>query len=542
MIRKYLNYLLFIGVVMVVVAMAVQHSRTVHRLVSEMGSSDIKIKSAAAMELIRTEQFSDSITGEPVPTRLHAAEALEALGLDASVVPDKSIKDAPDFRASAVSQAIGLLKDTDTRVRDRAVITLQKIGNATTANLKKLVLGIGDGDNSVRRGVRAAFTDLQHGVGPGPGVVEAIIDRMKADGATRGPGGDVLGSKLFTSQGGSDRSIPLLVDILSAKDAKGYKSDEGNRSGAADALGKVGDPRAIEPLLTAMHTDTPQIRRVSIGALALIADAGCEAALEEALANIEDDKQARSQAASGLGKVGSAKALAALAVGLDDRDQDIRAACSAALARAAHAEAQNATRADVMEVLTRALTSQSSSQQLGAASALQTALAGTSREDVAAQKAAAVLTAVLTNRAAATELRAAAASALGFAGNRAAVARLIVALSDASSEVGLAAREALAGIGADAAVPLTAALNGGDVTALYASQSLAKIGEPALPALQKTAHNSANPVGQRWTAVALGGIGISSATDLLQTLAQDANKEVAQAAHEQLIRLGQISE
>ena len=541
MIRKYLNYLLFIGVVGFVTAMAVQHSRTVHRLVSEMGSPSIAVKSAAALELVRTEQFSDSITGEPLETRLHAAEALEALGLDTSVVPDQTQKGAPDYRASAVSQAIALLKDTDSRVRDRAVHTLQKIGYATPANLKKLVIGVGDGDNSVRRGVRQAFTDLRSGIGPKPGVVEALVDRMKADAPTRGPAGDILGSRLFTS-GGNDVSLKLLVDILSTKDAKGYKSDEGNRSGAADALGKIGDVRAVEPLLKSMAEDTPGIRRVSIGALALIALPECESALEEALANANDDKQARSQAASGLGKISTPRAIQALAAALNDHDMDIRASASAALARAAHPDAAVPLKLSVVESLTHSLAAGTASEQLGAASALQTALQGAASADPGVLKANAALTGILTAKTSAQELRTAAASALGYAGNRSAVPVLIGSLTDSSASVSIAARDALARIGSDAADPLAALLGKGDVAALYASQALAQIGEAALPALAKSAGNASNPTAQRWSAVALGGIGIAKSTELLQTLAKDADRQVASAAKEQLTRLGQVSE
>ncbi len=157
MIRKYLNYILFAAVVLVVLGIAVRHSRYVHGLVDDLGSSNVKTQSAAALELIQTEQFSDSITGEPVSTRLHAAESLEALGNDTSVTPDASVKDAPDYRAAAVKQAIGLLKDTEKQVRDRAIVTLERIGDSYPANLKELVNGIGDGDNYVRKGVKAAF-------------------------------------------------------------------------------------------------------------------------------------------------------------------------------------------------------------------------------------------------------------------------------------------------------------------------------------------------------------------------------------------------
>src|SRR5579871_4213251 len=276
--RKYLNYILFGVVVLLVVGLAVNHSRHVHALVDDMGSSDPHTQSRAALELIQSEQFSDAITGESTETRLHAVSALQALGNDTSVIPDKTVKDAPDYRAQAVKQCISLLKDQEKSVRDAAMQALQKIGDSSPANLKELVNGIGDGDTNVRKGVAMAFTDPKNGIGPKPGVVEAIIDKMKGDGGTRAPGGDILSDATFRNGGANDRSVPLLLGFLTDKDDKGaFKADEGARSGAADALGKIGDPRAVQTLIQAMHTDTPGVRRVAIGAIALIADPKGEA-------------------------------------------------------------------------------------------------------------------------------------------------------------------------------------------------------------------------------------------------------------------------
>src|ERR1051326_755496 len=251
--RKYLNYILFGVGVLLVVGLAVNHSRHVHSLVEDMGSSDPHAQSRAALELIQSEQFSDAITGESTETRLHAVSALQALGNDTSVVPDKAVKDAPNYRAQAVKQCIGLLKDQEKSVRDAAVQILQRIGNSTPENLKELVNGVGDGDTNVRKGVALAFTDPKNGIGPKPGVVEAIVDKMKADAGTRAPGGDILGNLTFRTGGENDRSVPLLVGLLTDKNDKGaFKADEGTRTGAADALGKVGDARAVETLIKAM--------------------------------------------------------------------------------------------------------------------------------------------------------------------------------------------------------------------------------------------------------------------------------------------------
>ena len=539
MLRKYLNYILFAAVVLAVVGIAVRHSRYVHGLVEDMGSGDTKVESAAALELIKTEQFSDSITGESVGTRVHAAAALEALGNDTTVVPDATVKDAPDYRAAAVKQAIGLLKDTEKQVRDRAVTTLERIGDSSPANLKELVNGVGDGDNYVRKGVKAAFVTPKLGIGPKPGVVEAIIAKMKADDPTRAPGGDILGSLAFTQGGGNASSVPLLIAVLTDKDAKGFKSDEGARSGAADALGKVGDPAAVATLIQSMHVDTPHVRRVAIGAIALIASASGEASLEEALTSPDDDKEARAQAAAGLGKIGTPTAIDVLVKTLQDPDQDIRSAAVAALARAARPEAGAPAVRGVLASLTTALGSANPTVRLGATRALQASLVGGSETDLATSLACSALISVMADDKNDDDERASAANALGFAGDKRAVAPLIAALSDPNGDVSLAARDSLADIGSDATAALVAVISKGGTSSYYASQALARQGAPALPALQAAAADANNPVGQRWAAVALGDLGLTGASATLKQLAHSSNEDVAYVAKEQLNRLGQ---
>ena len=540
MVRKYLNYILFGVVVLAVLGAAIRHSQYVHSLVLGMSSSDVRVQSSSALELIKTEQFSDSITGESVSTRVHAAIALEALGNDASVLPDKSQKDAPDYRASAVQQAIALLKDTSSQVRSRAIETLQKIGDSSSGNLTKLIIGIGDGDNYVRKGVKAAFTASNGGIGPKPNVVDAIIARMKADDPTRGPGGDILSSTLFTQSGANARSLPLLIGFLTDRDAKGFKADEGLRSGAADALGKIGDATAIPTLIESMHHDTPRVRRVAIGALALIAAPAAEASLTEALSNLDDDKQARSQAAAGWGKIGSREAIDELLKALDDKDQDIRQAAIAALARAAHPRLSDPTTPAVLNAIATALTSGATDTiQYGAARTLQSALIGVSPSDAAASHACDVLLARLNSKSVDNRSRAIAAVALGYEGNRRAIPSLIESLSDPDGSVTIAAQGSLASIGPDATTALISVIKKGGTSSYYASLALGRLGIQALSDLQKTAADTSNPVGQRWAAVALGDLGVSEARPTLVQLSKSSNEDVAYVAKQQLNKLGQ---
>jgi HEAT repeat protein len=509
-VRKYLNYIIFGAVVLLVVGLAVNHSRHMRYLVDSLSSSDPETRKAAATELIDSEQFMDAITGEPISTREKAAEALEVLGND-----------------KAVKQLVSFLKDPDKPVRERVVLALEKIGATSDKNIKELVAGLKDGDPYVRKGTITALTDPQNGIGPKLGVVKAIVDLMKSEGGARGPGGDVLGDPKFVQNGANQESVPLLLTQLQDK-------DEGVRAGAADALGKIGDPRAVPVLITLMHKDTAGVRRVAIGSIALIADKSGEDALKEAIQNPNDDSEARAQAAAGLGKIATPTAVSTLIEALNDDDLKLRSAAVAALARAGRPVVNGPAAPQVVAVLNNALRDSRSSVRLGATQAFQV---------IAAPEANAALVKVLESDPGAPDdadmrdvIRSAAALALGYSGNKEAVVPLIQTLSDPSGDVASAARTALAAIGPDATDALIGVMEKGQTDALYAAEALASEGTAALPALEKVAHEN-NPTGQRWAAVALGDMGRSEARPALEELEHSTDPDVQFVARQQLDRL-----
>jgi HEAT repeat protein len=530
MVRKYLNYIGFGAIVLAVIGAAVYHSQHIRSLVDAMAGQDTKAREQAALELVQGEQFIDTVTGEPIGTRVKAAESLEFVAND-SAIKKGTEKDAPDYRANAINQALAMLKDLDKPVRDRAVQTLQHAGASSPGNLAALVAGLKDGDNYVRKGTQAALTDPQNGIGPkqdtaaGIDVIQAIVDLMKKEATARGPGGDVFASARFSEPATRKKSGDLLIAQLGDKDG-------GVRQGAADALGKMGYVPAVEPLKTAMHADAdPQVRRVAIGALALIADKSCEDALVEALEDTNADNEARAQAATGLGKLASGRAISTLIKTLDDDDLKLRSAAVAALARAARPIPGGSANAAVLGALTAALHGKSDDARHGAALALQS---------LGAPEANTALIAVLNNTSHDSDSRSAAALALGYPGNSAAVDSLVQALHDPDGDVDTAARDALSAIGPAAIDKLVTVIQTDSAEAYYAAQALANQGAAALPALQRVADGN-NRVAQHWAAVALGTLsssGVQSARPLLVKLAKSTDDDVQYVANEQLHRLG----
>ncbi len=530
MVRKYLNYIVFGAIVFAVIAIAVFHSRHVRSLIDAMSSSDPRAQEQAALELVQGEQFIDTVTGEPVATRVKATACLELVANDASIKKGPE-KDAPDYRANAINQALALLKDLDKPVRDRAVLTLQHAGAGSSGNVTALVAGLKDGDNYVRKGTVAALSDSANGIGPrqdiaaGIDVARSIVDLMKKEATARGPGGDVFASPRFNQGASQKRCADLLLAQLEDKDG-------GVRQGAADALGKMGYVPAVERLKVAMHTDPDaQVKRVAIGALALIADRSCENALVEAVEDTSADNEARAQAATGLGKLGSPRAIETLIKILDDDDLKLRSTAVAALAQAARPVPGGAINTPVLAALISTLQGKSDDARREAALALQS---------LSAPQANSALIGVLKDTVHDSDARAASALALGFPGNSGAVDPLVEALHDSDGDVNTAARDALTAIGPPAIDKLIAVIQTDGAEAYYATQALENQGAAALPALKRVA-DGANRVAQHWAAVALGSLsssGVQSARPLLVQLAKSTDDDVQYVANEQLHRLG----
>jgi hypothetical protein len=110
------------------------------------------------------------------------------------------------------------------------------------------------------------------------------------------------------------------------------------RRSAADALGKIGDEKAMTGLLKlAEHSDS-YVRRRAVDALGKIGD---EKAMTGLLKLVEDsDSYVRSRAAYALGKIGDEKAIPGLLKVVEDSDSSVRRGAADALGKIAkqHAE------------------------------------------------------------------------------------------------------------------------------------------------------------------------------------------------------------
>ena len=115
-------------------------------------------------------------------------------------------------------------------MRDRATLALAKIGDANPANLTELLAGLKDGDASIRKATITALTDPKIGIGPKPGVCEAIAAYMQQEVDSRSPAGDVLSSPIFAANGANKVAVAPLIAQLDDKD-EGVPNRSGGSAG-----------------------------------------------------------------------------------------------------------------------------------------------------------------------------------------------------------------------------------------------------------------------------------------------------------------------
>lgn len=547
--RKYLSYAIFFAIIALVVGLTINHSRYIRSQIDAMTGPNRSARISAAKELVRTEQFSDTVTGETEATRASVIQALEDWASEPAppVVPvpvkaaDSKTTDAPEVTktlkpSDAVTQILNLLKDQDKGVRDRALLGVLRTCALSDDNLDVVIGGIKDTDGNVRKpcvltlqtigqkdpdgisrlllqetvtlmrmpdnksAAEALFASrkgvvVQH-------IVTKLVAAIKTDAAYRGPVGDVLSALTTDHQQAVTELLPLLMD-----------KDDGIKGGAADALGKMQAKEAITQI-SALLSGSDSARKSAISSLALIADVTCEKPLIEAVNNPTDNTEARQQAAVGLGKIATPEAVSALIKTLGDYDLKIRESAVVGLSRAG---------ISAITALNSALKSPERETRLQAAQAMT---------GIAAPQINSGLIAALNDNDLGVARQAAV--GLGFKDNSGAVSALAARLG--TSRQAADASDALALIGVPARTALIKALSSSDPTeAYFASLALGKQGESAVPAI-KTAANSGPS--RKWAIAALGKIGGKDAVVILTSLRAQSDPATRDAATQALKLIG----
>lgn len=322
-------------------------------------------------------------------------------------------------------------------------------------------------------------------------VVGFVADRIRLDRIAPFSGKDAIPE---------NAGVEDLIIALRSRNAD-------TRYEAAVALGKLGDPEAIDPLQEALSDPEPGVRWVAMEALGAIGEPAIDA-LISLLSSPEVDT--RWGAAIALGDIGSTEAIGPLAAALEDEDRYVRT--RAALALAAIGEA-------AIEALGGVADTGSVGARWAAALALGKIESGAGVP---------VLVRLLSDPDASVRWKAA--EALGAVGGDEAVAPLVDALGDPDGEVRGQVAAALAARCETAVSALIDALGRrerwfGAVDALRGMQ------ETAVPALAAALERK-NPWVRVGAAMILGERGDERGVSALLAALSDSDPDVVEAARE----------
>jgi HEAT repeat protein/beta-lactamase regulating signal transducer with metallopeptidase domain len=290
------------------------------------------------------------------------------------------------------------------------------------------------------------------------------------------------------------------------------------RLAAAEGLGGLEDPRAVEALSKALRTDeSVEVRRMAAWALGEIEDAAGVPALSDALRS-DRDEEVRRMAAWALGEIESATAVEALGAALKDSSPEVRKTAVWALGEI---ESPNG-----VPHLLPFLKDENAEIRSQAAWALG---------EIESPRAVAALSAAIDDRE--PKVRETVVWALGEIEDASAVAALAKALSDANVGVRRKAAWALGEIDLSGEAPpalIEATRDQDREVRKIAAHALGEIGDPAaVAALAALARGQDNAL--RYAAVhALSEIEDSAAVEVLVELLKDADPEVRKIAAQAL--------
>jgi HEAT repeat protein len=272
-----------------------QASRNIPGLIQALSHSDVVVRRGAVLAL---KEIGDARTVEPLiatlwdedwNVRCYVIQALGKLG-NARAIPSlttllqsdqqsesrEAVAALGQIGASAVDVLIATLTHTDETLREAAAQALGEIGDARA--VQPLIASFQDKSVIVRIAAREALGKIKSSQ------VETFIPLLRSsnakvaasalDRAGWKPDVDETGIYYWIAKRKWQRCIAagaLAVEPLIA--AFGFlQYDDENAAGVATALGKIGDPRAVQPLIEAFQSGLGELAQAAAEALVEIGD------------------------------------------------------------------------------------------------------------------------------------------------------------------------------------------------------------------------------------------------------------------------------
>jgi HEAT repeat protein len=324
---------------------------TVYCVIHKQWDRCVQIGASAVEPLIAAIEDQDQNTRRAAATALGQIGDRRAVKPLAAVLKDKSNSD--DVRQAAI-QALGQIGDAhavkpliaalkhggnDDNVRRAAAEALGQIGDASA--VKSLGIALKYKSLEVRKAaVQAlgqigapAIEPLTAALNHAYGIQVRIDAATELDNLGWQPDEGVAGAAYWVIRKEWDRSVqigaPAVEPLIAALASIGFRTCEA----AAQALGQIGDARAVKPLIAALKEKnrTERERQAAAQALGQIGDARAVKPLVSVLKDKNNENDVRRAAAEALGQIGDARAVKPLIGMLQHSDRIIRRAAAITL-------------------------------------------------------------------------------------------------------------------------------------------------------------------------------------------------------------------
>jgi HEAT repeat protein len=365
--EKHLDFGTVNGALQILRANAVD---TVGSLIEFLRAEETDLRMHAALALGEHKELSaagaliSALDDPDANVRYHAIEALGKLRAKEAVAPLLAIAETRDFFLSfAALDALAEIGDGsigdridpllgDELLREAALRTLGRVGGP--ADVTRIVEAM-NGDQNLASAVAASAIEIfsRH---RGRENEDEMIDRARKamnrvglshlidalDSASRGELPALVEfAGWFDDRNLREKLVGLLQDSKSRERAASALAMQGAnslevlveeldsddsevRKAAVEALGKLGDPQAVEPLGELLETGTPIDRRASIDALVAIGGPDATELLENYLTS--DEPQMRELVLRGLGRLAGRERADAIRKCCKDPDERVRQA------------------------------------------------------------------------------------------------------------------------------------------------------------------------------------------------------------------------
>jgi HEAT repeat protein len=214
-------------------------------------------------------------------------------------VREAAIKALVKIGTPSVMSLVAALKDEEWTARMVAAEALGQIGDARA--VEPLVAALKDETGNVQVAVKEALGQIDPNWMKSAAVKEAIPAFVAA---LKNKNINVrLGAAEMLGKLGDARAVDPLVTVLKDKKYKEFDNKKYLRRKAAEALGEIGDARAMEPLAEALTDEDSEVKRAAAEALVRIGPAAVELLITVL------KERSEWYAAWALGQIGDARAV-----------------------------------------------------------------------------------------------------------------------------------------------------------------------------------------------------------------------------------------